>query len=50
MDHQPPPDIRERAKESFEKILLEHRPDPLPQDIQVELQNIMKAAERRQPI
>jgi len=41
--------IRERAKESFEKILLEHRPDPLPQDIQVELQNIMKAAERRQP-
>jgi trimethylamine--corrinoid protein Co-methyltransferase len=50
MDHQPPPDIRKRAKESFEKILLEHRPDPLPQDIQVELQNIMKAAERRQPI
>ena len=48
MDYQPLPDIRERARESFEKILLEHQPDPLPKEIQVELQSIMKAAERQE--
>jgi trimethylamine--corrinoid protein Co-methyltransferase len=48
MDRQPLPDIRGRAKERFEKILREHQPDPLPKDIQVELQNIMKAAERQE--
>jgi trimethylamine--corrinoid protein Co-methyltransferase len=48
MDHQPLPDIRQQAKESFEKILIEHHPDPLPKDIQVELQSIMKAAEKQE--
>jgi trimethylamine--corrinoid protein Co-methyltransferase len=48
MDNQPLPDIRERARESLEKILIEHQPDPLPKDVQVELQSIMKAAERQE--
>ena len=48
MDYQPKPDIRERARESFEKILIEHQPDPLPKDVQVELQSIMEAAERQE--
>jgi trimethylamine--corrinoid protein Co-methyltransferase len=46
MDSQPLPDIRVRARASFDKILIEHQPDPLAKDIQVELQSIMKAAER----
>jgi trimethylamine--corrinoid protein Co-methyltransferase len=45
MDDQPSPDIRRRARETFEKILAQHQPEPLPKDLQVELQNIMKAAE-----
>ena len=48
MDHQPLPGIRQRAKGKFEKILSEHKPDPLPMDIQVELQSIIKAAERQE--
>jgi trimethylamine--corrinoid protein Co-methyltransferase len=48
MDSQPLPDIRVRARASFDKILIEHQPDPLAKDIQVELQSIMKAAERQE--
>ena len=48
IDYQPLPDIRERARASFDRILIEHQLDPLPKDIQIELQSIMKAAERQQ--
>jgi trimethylamine--corrinoid protein Co-methyltransferase len=46
MDGRPSPDVHERARATFERILTEHQPEPLPKDIQVELQNIIKAAER----
>ncbi|TET83533.1 MAG: hypothetical protein E3J37_05235 [Anaerolineales bacterium] len=46
MDDQPSPDIRRRARATFERILAQHQPEPLPKDLQVELQNIMQAAER----
>jgi trimethylamine--corrinoid protein Co-methyltransferase len=45
MDDQDSPDIRRRAKATFEKILAQHQPEPLPKDLQVELQNIIKVAE-----
>ena len=41
----PSPDIRERARATFKKILSEHQPEPLSQDLQIELQSILKAAE-----
>ncbi|HET6446161.1 MAG TPA: trimethylamine methyltransferase family protein [candidate division Zixibacteria bacterium] len=44
MSAQAGPDIRERARETFKRILTEHQPTPLSRDIQLELQNIMKAA------
>ncbi len=47
MDGQPTPGIRERARATFERILTEHKPEPLPKDIQLELRKIIKAAERR---
>ena len=46
MDELPSPDIRERARATFERILTDHKPEPLPKDIQLELKNIVKAAER----
>jgi trimethylamine--corrinoid protein Co-methyltransferase len=46
MDEQPLPDIRERARATFDKILTEHQPEPLPKDIQIELRRILGAAER----
>jgi trimethylamine--corrinoid protein Co-methyltransferase len=46
MDEQPLPAIRERARATFERILTEHQPEPLPKDIQVELRRILGAAER----
>ena len=45
MDGQPSPVIRQRARAAFERILVEHHPEPLPEDIQIELQNILQAAE-----
>jgi trimethylamine--corrinoid protein Co-methyltransferase len=45
VDSQPPPDIRKRARAIFKRILAEHQPEPLPEDRQVELQSILKAAE-----
>ena len=45
IDGQPSPDIRQRAKATFERILVEHHPEPLPEDIQIELQIILQAAE-----
>jgi len=35
-------DIRARAKATFQKILTEHQPEPLPKDIQDELKVILK--------
>lgn len=49
MDDKPQVEIRDRAKSVFKKILEEHQPEPLPKDIQVELQNILKAAEEKKP-
>ena len=40
------PDIRERARVTFKRILTEHQPEPLSKDLQIELQTILKAAER----
>jgi trimethylamine--corrinoid protein Co-methyltransferase len=40
------PDIRERARATFEHILNEHQPEPLPKAMQVELQNILKVADK----
>lgn len=48
MTNQPPPDIRQRARATFRKILSEHQPQPLPEDKQVELLSILKAAEELQ--
>ncbi len=39
------PDMRERARTAFERILKNHEPEPLSQDKQVELQSILEAAE-----
>ena len=38
-------DIRDRARASLEKILTEHQPELLPEDVQFELEKIIKAAE-----
>jgi len=38
--------IRERAKSKFRQILKEHQPDPLPEDLKIELRRIIEAAER----
>ena len=46
MTETPNPSIRERAREKFSKILNEHQPEPLPNDIGAELKRIMKAAEK----
>lgn len=48
MGNRPQSDIRERARHRFEKILVEHQPDPLPEDNQIVLQNILKAAESQE--
>jgi trimethylamine--corrinoid protein Co-methyltransferase len=39
------PGIRERARSTFKEILRNHQPEPLPEDVQVELKSIMKAFE-----
>jgi trimethylamine--corrinoid protein Co-methyltransferase len=44
IDDPPPPDIRKRARETFEGILAKHQPAPLPKDLQDELRKIMEAA------
>ena len=48
IDSEPLPDIRQRARTTFKRILAEHKPEPLPDNLQVELQNIIKAAEKEQ--
>ena len=46
MDGHASPDIRRRARATFERILAEHKPEPLPKYVQLELNNIMTVAER----
>lgn len=46
VDTGPSPEIRERARETFTRILRDHQPMPLPEDLQTELQSIIRAAER----
>jgi len=45
MAGQSPPKIQERARVTFKRILTQHQPQPLPQDIQLKLQKIIKSAE-----
>ena len=45
-DGKPVPEIRDRAKQKLEKILSEHQPPPLDENIQSELKVILEAAER----
>ena len=40
---QPSPDIRQRAREEFDKLLKEHQPEPLEEAIQRELKKILDA-------
>jgi trimethylamine--corrinoid protein Co-methyltransferase len=50
MGEYPTTDIRERAKATFDRILKEHQPDPLPPETQAELQEILQSAEElREP-
>ena len=44
MTAQPSPDVRERAKTTFQRILKEHQPEPLSPANQTELQRIILAA------
>jgi trimethylamine--corrinoid protein Co-methyltransferase len=43
MDGKPSPDLRQRARATFERILAEHKPEPLSRQIQHELNDIMRA-------
>ncbi|MBC8509525.1 MAG: trimethylamine methyltransferase family protein [Chloroflexi bacterium] len=43
-DEPPSPDIRRRARAKFDKILTEHKPEPLEESIQGELRVILDAA------
>jgi trimethylamine--corrinoid protein Co-methyltransferase len=45
MSNQSSPDLRQRARETFSKILKEHQPEPLAEDVQMELHSILKTAE-----
>ena len=42
--NQPSPDIRERARATFNRILTDHQPEPLSQDLQIELHSILETA------
>ncbi|MCP4142475.1 MAG: hypothetical protein GY755_19730 [Chloroflexi bacterium] len=42
----PSPDIRQRARDKFDKILAEHKPEPLEESIQRELTSILDVAEK----
>jgi trimethylamine--corrinoid protein Co-methyltransferase len=40
------PDIRQRARAEFDRILAEHEPEPLEEAAQAELRAVLKAATR----
>jgi len=42
----PSSDIRKRARAKFDRILAEHKPEPLKETVQVELRAILQAAEQ----
>jgi trimethylamine--corrinoid protein Co-methyltransferase len=42
----PSSDIRQRAREKFDKILTEHKPKPLEEVVQRELQSLLNAADK----
>jgi trimethylamine--corrinoid protein Co-methyltransferase len=46
LDGQPLPGIRQRARAEFDRILVEHEPEPLEEVAQAELRAILEAAER----
>jgi len=46
LDGKPLPDIRQRARAEFDRILAEHEPEPLEEAAQAELRAIMDAAAR----
>jgi trimethylamine--corrinoid protein Co-methyltransferase len=46
LDGKPLPDIRRRAREELDRILVEHEPEPLEEAAQAELQAILDAAAR----
>ncbi|MFC2029365.1 trimethylamine methyltransferase family protein [Chloroflexota bacterium] len=46
LDGTPLPDIRQRARDKFDRILAEHKPEPLESAAQAELQTILEAAGR----
>jgi len=46
VDGTPPPDIRRRARARLDRILAEHKPEPLDDAVRGELQAILDAAER----
>ena len=46
LDQVPPPDIRQRARGEFDRVLAEHEPEPLEEAVQIELQAILDAAAR----
>jgi trimethylamine--corrinoid protein Co-methyltransferase len=46
MDGKPVPDIRQRARAEFDRILAEHEPEPLQETVQTELRAILEAAAR----
>jgi trimethylamine--corrinoid protein Co-methyltransferase len=39
-------DVRQLAKERFDRLLVEHTPEPLEENVQIELRAILKAAEQ----
>jgi len=45
LDNEPSLEIRERARERLRKILLEHEPEPLSPEIQLEFSKILDKAE-----
>jgi len=46
LDGKPLPDIRQRARAEFDRILAEHEPEPLEEAAQAELRAILDAAAR----
>ena len=46
LDGTPLPDIRQRARDEFDRILAEHEPEPLEEAAQAEIRTILEAAER----
>ncbi|HDD62483.1 MAG TPA: hypothetical protein ENF22_08165 [Chloroflexi bacterium] len=47
LDDKLPLEIRDRARETLRKILLEHEPEPLSPEIQLEISKILNSAEKR---